>query len=381
LLKSNSYDYIICGAGCAGLSLLMRMIRSGKFRDKRILLLDKELKNKNDRTWCFWEKEKGFFEDVVYKRWDSISFLSKEYSSLMDIAPYQYKMIRGIDFYQYCFNEIAKHTNVEVVYGDIKGWRTEKKTVIFNINNEEFQLGDARVFNSIYQPRKATRKTITLLQHFKGWILETSEPFFNPNEATMMDFRVHQQHGTAFAYVLPFSTNSALVEYTLFTKELLLPEQYDKELKDYIRTFLGIDEYKVNEEEFGIIPMTNEKFSFNGHGWQIGVAGGQTKASSGYTFQFIQKQSANIIGYLTSDKPLGSLPGTAKRFRFYDNTLLHVLYYERLPGIEIFTRLFQRNKPRQVLRFLDNESSFKEELKIISTLPAWPFLKAAITQL
>jgi lycopene beta-cyclase len=161
----------------------------------------------------------------------------------------------------------------------------------------------------------------------------------------------------------------------------LLPEQYDKELKDYIRTFLGIDEYKVKEEEFGIIPMTNEKFSFNGHGWQIGVAGGQTKASSGYTFQFIQKQSANIIGYLTSDKPLGSLPGTAKRFRFYDNTLLHVLYYERLPGIEIFTRLFQRNKPRQVLRFLDNESSFKEELKIISTLPAWPFLKAAITQL
>jgi len=357
------------------------MIHSGKFRDKKILLLDKEPKNRNDRTWCFWEKGTGFFEGLVYKRWDSISFLSKQYSSLMDIAPYQYKMIRGIDFYQHCFNEIAKHTNVEVVYGDIKDWRNEKKTVVFNINNEEFRLGDAQVFNSIYKPREATRKTIRLLQHFKGWVIETGEPFFNPNEATMMDFRVHQQHGTTFAYVLPFSTTSALVEYTLFTKELLLPEQYDKELKDYIRTFLGIDEYTVKEEEFGIIPMTNEKFSFDGHGWQIGVAGGQTKASSGYTFQFIQKQSANIIEYLTRDKPLGSLPGTAKRFRFYDNTLLHILYYERLPGNEIFTRLFQKNKPQQVLRFLDNESSLKEELKIISTLPARPFLKAAITQL
>ena len=57
----------------------------------------------------------------------TISFLSNEYSTLMNIAPYQYKMIRGIDFYQYCFNEIGKHPNVEVVYGDIKSWNFEKQ--------------------------------------------------------------------------------------------------------------------------------------------------------------------------------------------------------------------------------------------------------------
>ena len=127
--------------------------------------------------------------------------------------------------------------------------------------------------------------------------------------------------------------------------------------------------------------MTNEKFSFDGHGWQIGVAGGQTKASSGYTFQFIQKQSNQISDHLIKGKSLDSLPATSKRFRFYDNTLLHILYHEKLPGEEIFTKLFKKNKPQQVLRFLDNESSFKDELKIISTLPAWPFLQAAIKQL
>ena len=127
--------------------------------------------------------------------------------------------------------------------------------------------------------------------------------------------------------------------------------------------------------------MTNERFSFHGHGWQIGVAGGQTKASSGYTFQFIQKQSNQITDYLIKGKSLDSLPATPKRFRFYDNTLLHILYHEKLPGDEIFTQLFKKNKPQQVLRFLDNESSLKDELKIISTLPAWPFLKAAIKQL
>ncbi len=357
------------------------MIRSGKFNDKKVLLLDKEPKTKNDRTWCFWERENGFFEDVVYRKWDSISFLSNEYSSLMNIAPYQYKMIRGIDFYRYCFEEIAKHTNIEVAYGDIKRWHYENSEVVFTINNREFSLGNAQVFNSIYEPHDATPKTIRLLQHFKGWVIETNEPFFDPNEATMMDFRVSQQHGTTFAYVLPFSATSALVEYTLFTKELLQPEQYDKGLRDYISTYLGINDYKIKEEEFGIIPMTNEKFNFEGHGWQIGVAGGQTKASSGYTFQFIQKQSRQIVDHLIKNKPLGSLPFTAKRFRFYDNTLLHILYYEKLPGNEVFTQLFKKNKPQQVLKFLDNESSFKDELKIISTLPTWPFLKAALKQL
>ena len=119
------------------------MIRSSKFNDKKILLLDKESKTKNDRTWCFWEKENGFFDEIVYKKWNTISFLSKDYSSSMDITPYQYKMIRGIDFYSYCFTEIAKQSNIEIVYGDIKGWSYENNEIVFNINNQEFRLSNS----------------------------------------------------------------------------------------------------------------------------------------------------------------------------------------------------------------------------------------------
>ena len=59
LNSSTQYDYIIAGAGCAGLSLAVHMIHSGKFSDKKILIVDKDDKQKNDRTWCFWEKEPG----------------------------------------------------------------------------------------------------------------------------------------------------------------------------------------------------------------------------------------------------------------------------------------------------------------------------------
>ena len=198
-----------------------------------------------------------------------------------------------------------------------------------------------------------------------------------------MDFRVSQQPGTTFVYVMPFSATKALVEYTLFTGKLLDPLQYDEGLKEYIKNFLKIDSYKIIEEESGIIPMTNHKFpSAHGNIINIGTAGGQTKASSGYTFRFIQKYSVRIVENLIKrNNPFIAFPGGPKKFRFYDGTLLHILKHNQLPGDKIFTQLFKKNKPLQVLRFLDNESSLSDELKIISSLPTWPFLKAALKQL
>lgn len=355
------------------------MIRNGLISEKKVLLIDRQQKVTNDRTWCFWEQEEGFFEPVVFRSWESMGFFSSDYNSQMDITPYRYKMIRGLDFYRYCFDEIGKHPNIEFITGEVTFTHSGNSFQLY-LNNELIDTSSSMVFNSVYQPSRPTPKTLHVLQHFKGWVIEAAADVFDPAKATMMDFRVHQQYGTSFVYVLPFSEREALVEYTLFTPSLLKPAQYDTELKNYLSAFLGITDYKIKEEEFGIIPMTNEKFYFKKNGWQIGTAGGQTKASSGYTFQFIQKQSQAIVNCLLSGKPLENLPSTPRRFRFYDNTLLYILYHGKLPGDKIFSRLFQRNKPQQVLRFLDNESSLAEELKIISTLPTWPFLKAALKQ-
>jgi lycopene beta-cyclase len=194
-----------------------------------------------------------------------------------------------------------------------------------------------------------------------------------------MDFRVRQDRGTTFAYTLPISETKALVEYTLFTTDLLKKEQYDLELKSYIDNVLKIEQYKIIDDEFGVIPMTNAKFPFYENGmYHIGTAGGQTKASSGYTFQFIQKQSQRITDYMIEERSLKSIPDDAKRFHFYDTVLLRLLAEKKLGGDEIFSRLFQRNKASAVFKFLDNETSIAEELKLISTLPTLPFLKAAV---
>ena len=358
------------------------MIHSGQFTDKKILLVDKDDKQKNDRTWCFWETEPGLFDSIVYKRWESAWFYGQDLSRKLELPPYHYKLIRGIDFYTYCFNLLRQQPNFEIRTGDIKAIKSET-------GQSWIQLGDEKIFatyifNSIlFEKPILKKKEHLLLQHFKGWVIETEKPAFNPGEATLMDFRVSQHHKTTFVYVMPFSETSALVEYTLFTEKLLEPLEYDDELRKYINRFLKVDSYTITEEEFGIIPMTNHQFPMgDGNIVNIGTAGGQTKASSGYTFRFIQKHAASLVESLVrTGTPFIKRPAGTKRFKFYDSTLLYILKHNKLPGDKIFTELFKKNKPQQVLRFLDNESSLKDELKIISTLPTWPFLKAALKQL
>lgn len=374
------YDYIITGAGAAGLSLLVHMVRSGNFSNKKILLLEKAPKSDNDRTWCFWEKEVGLFEDIVYKKWPLLWFHGIDgYSAINDISPYEYKLIRGIDFYNYCFEIINSSENITVKYGDVERCVSEDSETYVVFNGDKIYA--EYIFNSILFERPVMGKNeYYLLQHFKGWFIKTDEPVFDPAKATLMDFRVEQHDETRFVYVMPFSETEALVEYTLFSEKLLSDEEYSRELKDYCERFLALKTFKILQEESGAIPMTNHKFPARENNIiNIGTAGGQTKASSGYTFRFIQKNSAAIVSALiNSGKPFTVNSFAGRRFGMYDSTLLNILYNKKLPGAEVFTILMKNNAMKDVLKFLDNETSVVEELRIIRCLPALTFLRSAL---
>ncbi len=118
-MQTKNYDYIFLGAGCASLSIIMRMVASKKFDEKKILIAERAPKTKNDRTWCFWEKEAGFFEDIVYRKWSNLLFKTDTVSIPLEMCGYQYKMIRGIDFYDKCFSIIQHCENIDIIYGEI----------------------------------------------------------------------------------------------------------------------------------------------------------------------------------------------------------------------------------------------------------------------
>ncbi|MFL5773121.1 MAG: lycopene cyclase family protein [Flavisolibacter sp.] len=375
----KDFDYMITGAGCAGLSLAMHMIHSGKFHDRKILLVDKDSKTSDDRTWCYWKSGADIFNSIVYRQWNTIWFHDENFSRQMNISPYQYKMIRGIDFYTYCFEEIRKHSNFTIVKDKVDRVFSNDSSTGAVVGGDTI-LADF-VFNSIFFEQPVLKeKEYWLLQHFKGWIIQTDQQCFDITSAVLMDFRVRQEHGTAFCYLLPLSENEALVEYTLFSESLLSEENYANGLHSYIKTVLKINSFKIVGTESGVIPMTSHNFhSRQNNIINIGSAGGQTKGSTGYTFNFIQKHSMQLVHQLlNSGHPFISKRG--KRFLIYDAILLGVLRQNAVAGEKVFSELFRKNDPLRILRFLDNETQFGEELRLISTLPKRPFLKEAIKQ-
>lgn len=383
-MAPKQYNYIITGAGCAGLSLLMRMMEDPFFSEKKILVVDREMKNKNDRTWCFWEKGKGLFESIVCNQWQQVHFYSNDFSAKLNLDPYRYKMIQGIDLYNRVIDKAKSHSNIEFRYEEILSINSTLSQA-----EVELQTGSVTaeyVFNSILfekEPAAPSRNIYQLLQHFKGWVIETSEPCFDPSTATLMDFRISQKHGTTFFYVMPTSATTALVEYTLFSEALLPKEDYNTALKMYITEFLGINNFSILHEEFGIIPMTNQRFPLQDQRIiQMGVAGGQVKGSSGYAFQFIQKRTAAIVTGLKKGKThFDSMGFQQKKGNLYDAVLLHVLHHHKMRGDQIFQSIFSKNKTENVLRFLDNESSILEDLQIMNSVPTSIFLPAALVEL
>ncbi|MEN9686183.1 MAG: hypothetical protein RLZZ28_1969 [Bacteroidota bacterium] len=375
------FDYIITGAGCAGSSLLMRMMADPFFEQKKILVIDRSAKKDNDRTWCFWEKEAGLFESIVYQRWERANFFSANYSGTLSLSPYQYKMIRGIDFYAYTRNRVAVSENISWLQEKIDSIEQENSYAIVHTASGSFRA--SYVFNSIVlqQPVIPPHKHL-LLQHFKGWVIETKKKAFDAKTATLMDFRVSQERGTSFFYTMPFSATRALVEYTLFSETVLTQEAYDHSIREYL-LFLGITDYTIEQEEFGAIPMTNISYPFNeGRIIHTGLAGGQVKGSSGYAFNFIQKRTAGIIRSLkTKGHPIVDKSIADKKFLFYDSVLLNVLTKRKMSGEEVFARIFQKNPAERVLRFLDNETGFLDDLAIMNSVPMGIFLPAALQEI
>ena len=293
-------------------------------------------------------------------------------------------MIKGIDFYNHIFSFARKFENVTFKYEKIVQIQAENDCVMLETENNKY-FSDY-IFNStnLFNPQINTSDT--LLQHFEGWIIKTVKPTFNSKIGTLMDFRINQEFGTTFMYILPTSSNEALIEYTLFSEKILDKEKYEKELKSYIENYLKADQYEILHKEFGVIPMSINKFSrklsSNKNIINIGTAGGFTKASTGYTFQFIQKNTSKIIENLKKGKhPNIQITFREKMFQWYDRTLLEVIISKKMTGIEIFSIMFKKISPEKILSFLGNESKFTDEIRIMYSLPKLPFLIAGLKRL
>ncbi|MGK0316452.1 MAG: lycopene beta-cyclase [Saprospiraceae bacterium] len=378
-MKSDMhFDYIILGSGAAGLSLAHRMASDRYFDNKSIAIIDQAVKDKNDRTWCFWEIGEGYFESIVKKRWDEIQFYSKALDKRQNVNPYQYKMISGLDFYNLTIPFIKQAGNFTFIKSEILSVDESNEKAVVETSKESYTAD--LVFKSYPSVSKLDPKDhIYVDQHFKGYFIETDKPTFDPSCATFMDFRIDQKEDARFLYVLPESETKALVEVALFSNSLLNQNDYNVILTDYIKDFLDISNYDILEEEFGIIPMTTYPFKKHNteHVLHIGTGGGIVKSSSGFAFSRIQKHSDQLIQCIKNNRPLAnSYNGLHGRHTFYDKVMLHAMLKNGVSGEDIFTDLFSKKTAAQIFKFLDHKTSFIEDIGIFSAPPMLPFTKS-----
>lgn len=372
----KSYHYIFTGAGLSALMTVYKMVLSGKFIDKSILLLDENPKKTNDRTWCFWSKESTIWEESISKKWDYALFANEDFQSNLDLKPYHYNKILGLDFYNQVFNLLSKQENIDFVNQRVTDIEENENQIVVKTASEVYTCN--QLINSIYNKQKVESQSEfpVLQQHFIGWFVKSEQEVFNPEKATFMDFSVAQKGNTRFMYVLPTSKTEALIEYTLFSPHRLQREEYENEIKKYIEK-LGITEYKIIEKEQGSIPMTCFPFwkSNTKNVLNIGTSGGWTKASTGYTFRNSDKKSSELVAFLETTTDFRKFHKRTK-FWFYDLLLLDILNRKNELGSTIFSTLFKRKTPELIFKFLDEETSFKEDVQVMLKCPSILFIKA-----
>jgi len=382
ILVQTDFDYIIIGAGAAGLMLADAFGSDPYFKDKTVLLIDKDAKKTNDRTWCFWEKSAGDFDKIISKSWSQIQFEGEILKANLKIAPYTYKMLRGLDFYNNYLSRIQAYENITFKQALVTGMVDYKSHVDLTTGNGNYRT--SQVFNSTFDYKSLYQqsKYPVLQQHFIGWFIKSEKPVFNPEKATFMDFSIPQKGNTRFMYVLPFSETEGLVEYTLFSAEPLPVKEYENAIKNYIKEKLKCPQYAIVDKEKGNIPMTCYNFSAKNSDnvLHIGIAGGWAKPSTGYTFMSTSRKTKELVVFLKKNKSL-SFFSHKDRYWYYDMLLLDILYKDNSKGRHIFESLFKGSSPQLIFKFLDEGTNIKEDLQIISSCPKTYFIKALFNRL
>ncbi|MFM7544406.1 MAG: beta-carotene 15,15'-dioxygenase, Brp/Blh family, partial [Ignavibacteria bacterium] len=208
----------------------------------------------------------------------------------------------------------------------------------------------------------------------------TEEPQFDSNTFTMMDFSVDQSIATQFVYILPFSSTHALIELTRFGANPIDYEYAQEQLKEYCRE-KQFGSYVIETEEQGIIPMSSCTLQeeSRSHGlFRTGSGAGKVKPSTGYAFKEMARDATHIVKSLNYEKPPQRVIQRSGRFAFYDRLLLKILELHPHRGKEIFEDLFHHVRGTRVLQFLEEKTSFIEDIVIFMALPKALFMKYAI---
>lgn len=374
------YDFIIAGAGAAGLTLAHHLSHSA-LADRSILLVDKDDDDQLSRNYGYWSRRTTLYEEAPHHAWRWLEIVSDGAAQRIPLDPYAYRLVRGAEFYLSTLDELKALPNVTRARGVIDSIEEGADGARVVIDDRAYH--GRWVFDSLVSQadvRRMSNGGAPLKMHFKGWEIETAEPVFDKTTATMFDFRCEQRGQVRFFYVMPFTRQFALVEFVVYSPNVLPQAEYDAALREHIEVTRSIRGYRVVDEETGCLPLTNTSLPRrpSAHVMRLGTKAGRLKPSTGYSVMRADKDARAIVRSLIERGHPFDVPADSRWYRWLDEVMLDVMRNDGGRIKPVFQRMFARNPIGRVFRFLDEEASVADNALLILSLPKTPFAAAAL---
>ena len=372
----NTFDLIILGGGCAGLSLAARLA-SASLPGCRTLVVESRTHYTNDRSWCFWVDEQSNGAYTVERQWSRMRLTSGVQTTLVDCGLTPYQMLTAENFYGAVLSVISQAQNITLKVG------TAVLTTPIKIDGSWRVSTDAGVFSGRMvvdtRPQQLPERDGALLwQSFYGQEIECDTPVFDATCMDLMNFLPADPICIPFVYVLPMRPTRALVEVTVFGVQPLVPEDLAFKLETAIAQRVGGASFRVLRSEHGILPMglparpKNADCSYV----RVGLMAGGARPSTGYAFQRIQRWAdACTKSLLAGFFPIEHTPDPAV-LQAMDKLFLKVIRANPEQAGALFCALFAKADPSRVIRFLSGEGTWLDYAAVVAALPPWPFIKS-----
>ena len=368
-------DLAILGGGCAGLSLARELAKCHTQRS--VVVIEPRQTYQDDRSWCFWADDSQMLSPWFDHSWPRWSFGKKDAQQQhrgCDDFPYRY--IRSIDFYSANLATIKACPSIDLKLGQAvtelttldAGWQitTTCETYIAQ------QVVDTR------PPAQTQLDQSTLQQCFLGAEIKLNRPANIDTQAVELMTDMRQVDGEfCFTYVLPFAPDHLLVEVTFFAKHPPTRTSLQNQLNKLLIA-RGWSDAEILRTEFAKLPMgmplkTNAKQK---QPLLAGMRGGALRPSSGYGFLRIQDWAEHCAKQYITDGTLVRQTTSGYWLQKMDQIFLNVLQHEPARAAEIFDTLLSKTEPARFIRFMNDQATRSDCLKIVACLPKWPFLKA-----
>ena len=367
-MKRSVHDYLIAGGGISGLSLAAHLARA--LPGARVLVVERDPHDLDGRNLSYWSRAPTLFDSAARAEWAFLDVRTRSLDLRCALGEYRYRSLRGADFVARARTLLAA-TSVSLIEGEVVHVTDGDRQV-----GLEWDGGAAVgrwLFDGRRLPDDSRRYAGSALvrQRFLGWEIETAEDRFDPAAATFLDFRVDQRDAVAFFYVLPFTARHALVELVM-----LDGRPSEELLREHLAHAYGVTEFNLLAVESGASPLTDRRHPrrLGRRIMAIGVHGGRLKASTGYAFARIQRDSQSIARSLMRHGHPFAVPRERRRFRWLDSLLLRVMQSRPEAVAPAFEAMFRRNPLPDILRFLDEDASWCETLRIALRLPPGAFV-------